>query len=1280
MSNGTSSTADELSFSAQERIDRACDDFEAAWKSSGRPRIEELLAANQPRPGRLALLRELLNLELFWRKKRDERPEPREYIDRFPERDECAEVARAFMRAASAHRRFTPHELHATGGLGAVFKAHDEELNREVALKKIREQRAHDPQSQARFLREAEVTGQLEHPGIVPVYSLNRSDDGSPFYAMRFIHGETLQAAITRFHTGGGSGPGLNLKGGERLLAFRGLIRRFIDVCNPIAYAHSRNVLHRDIKPDNIMLGPFGETLVLDWGLTKALAGAAGGESGDPSPSPGAASGSSDTQPGSRIGTLGYMSPEQAAGQHDQLGPASDVYSLGATLYAILTGQRPLAGEQDANQILKKTQEGDMPPPSSVRPDIPRPLEAICRKAMALRPEDRYPSARSLADDLESWMAGEPVTAWSEPFGVRAQRWVRRHRTLVTTSAAVILVAFVGLGGFSVLLTAKNRELDRQIQRAEKREQLAIDAVKKFRDVVVNNRELKERKDLERLRKALLQEPINFFRTLREQLESEHDTRPQSLLKLATASFELANTTAEYGNLSDAMRLFRESLTMADALVRAHSDAEDYDSLRASCHNEIGNLLLDMGEPIKALGEYRDDMAICERLVNVRPHVARYKRDLAVAHDNIANAYTKARRGEESIGEHRHAVELRELLAHQHPETAAYQSDLAVSHQNIGAEFWLSGRYADALPPLNRAKELWEQLARDHPQDPSYRDNLSATYAMIANSLYSSGRAPDWLPHQLKAEELLNQVIADCPGVPSYRARLADLLRNLGMWYQNQGQVEAAQHYYKRAVSTFETLVHQCPEVRKYAQGLGRTYGSLALFCDRTGRRDEGLRLRLQELSIWEEQAKQPDDLMSQGFLAGAHSALALNRWLAKDMETAETHSKKSLKVLDALLRKSKADVVTANLAAGTHETLGQIYQATDRLELALSEFESVVALHERAPSQQQASTDWISAMARAQLQLGEVYGALGRRQDASRLRTKAIKLLQHLEARARGDGMAMYGVVVTALQLAQSFLFTGELVRAREFVERSLTLTRQLAQTRRNDTFSQLPLVVSENVAGLLEWHSGHTHAALGHFERARKQAESILRADQGNEIATGALAVAVANQADVLMGQGRLADALKTWNTVIALHDKDRAHYFESRRAVTSALLNGRRPNQTDLAELEQASDEGDRLDRRGGVMSYGLYALAQTHALCCRGFPDNPGQALATREAKAEPHAARALELLRRAHRVRLFEAPVHRKRLEKDPFFDPLRGRRDFQDLMTDISFPAEAFAH
>src|SRR5262249_20241143 len=154
---------------------------------------------------------------------------------------------------------------HASGGLGDVFVAEDQELHREVALKEIRPQHAHNTHSRGRFLLEAEITGGLEHPGIVPVYGLGQYADGRPYDAMRFIYGDNLKEAIRRFHEA--DVPGRDP--GERALALRQLLRRFMDVCNAVAYAHSRGVLHRDLKPGNIMLGKFGETLVVDWGLAK---------------------------------------------------------------------------------------------------------------------------------------------------------------------------------------------------------------------------------------------------------------------------------------------------------------------------------------------------------------------------------------------------------------------------------------------------------------------------------------------------------------------------------------------------------------------------------------------------------------------------------------------------------------------------------------------------------------------------------------------------------------------------------------------------------------------------------------------------------------------------------------------------------------------------------------------------------------------------------------------------------------------------------------------------
>ena len=179
-------------------------------------------------------------------------------------------------------------------------------------------------------------------------------------------------------------------------------------------------MIHRDIKPANIIVGKHGETLVVDWGLAKAV-GRADPTVDEQTLAPSSSSSSSETLPGSALGTPAYMSPEQARGDPDHLGPRSDVYSLGATLHCLLTGKPPFAGD-DMGAILRAVQAGEFPRPSQRDSSIDRALETVCPKAMALRPEDRYPTPKALADDLERWMADEPVTAWREPFSRRARR------------------------------------------------------------------------------------------------------------------------------------------------------------------------------------------------------------------------------------------------------------------------------------------------------------------------------------------------------------------------------------------------------------------------------------------------------------------------------------------------------------------------------------------------------------------------------------------------------------------------------------------------------------------------------------------------------------------------------------------------------------------------------------------------------------------------------------------------------------------------------------------
>jgi serine/threonine protein kinase/Zn-dependent protease len=338
----------------------------------------------------------------------------------------------------SSGGRFQVLRLHAEGGLGEVYVARDEEVHRDVALKRIKDQHADNPQSRARFLIEAEITGGLEHPGIVPVYGLGTYDGGKPFYAMRFIRGESLKAAIARFH----ADPAMQKNSGQRTLALNKLLRRFLDVCNAVAYAHSRGVLHRDLKPGNIMLGDYGETLVVDWGLAKAVGHRLEPDAAQQTEWTLKPTSGSDVQltvTGQCLGTPAYMPPEQAAGRLDELGAPSDVYSLGATLYVLLIGRPPFT-EPDLPTLLRQVEKGDFPLPRQIRPWIDPALEAVCLKAMARRPQDRYPSPRALAEDIEHWLADEPVTAYPQE-GMSPRRFEREAREFYTRMIKFMFIA-----------------------------------------------------------------------------------------------------------------------------------------------------------------------------------------------------------------------------------------------------------------------------------------------------------------------------------------------------------------------------------------------------------------------------------------------------------------------------------------------------------------------------------------------------------------------------------------------------------------------------------------------------------------------------------------------------------------------------------------------------------------------------------------------------------------------------------------------------------------------
>lgn len=367
-------------------------------------------------------------------------------------------------------QRYVLTRLHAQGGIGRVWLAHDAGLGRDVALKELLPERTGNAAVAARFLQEAQITGQLEHPGIVPIYDLSwHAAENQPFYTMRFVKGQTLREASLAHHE-------KRRAGQAGALDLRRLLNAFVGVCNALAYAHSRGVLHRDLKGQNVILGEYGEVVVLDWGLAKIL----DAKQRDPAPTPVGSEPPApvvlesdtpvgDTMPGQLLGTPGYMSPEQAQGRLDLVDARTDIYGLGAILFEILTGRAPHQG-QDGTEAIRRTIYDDSPQPRTVEPTVPPALNAICARAMAKQRSERYASAADLAEDVQRFLADEPVHAWREPRSVRLRRWLGRHRTAVTSAAAVLVVVTLGLAaGLVLLASARERERVAKDQQAAAR-------------------------------------------------------------------------------------------------------------------------------------------------------------------------------------------------------------------------------------------------------------------------------------------------------------------------------------------------------------------------------------------------------------------------------------------------------------------------------------------------------------------------------------------------------------------------------------------------------------------------------------------------------------------------------------------------------------------------------------------------------------------------------------------------------------------------------------------
>jgi len=729
--------------------------------------------------------------------------------------------------------RYTLLNVHAQGGLGIVFKAFDHELNRTVAIKEIKSNAGRSESiTRGRFIQEALITAALGHTGIVPIYSMGREADGSPHYAMRLYEGSDLRQELVRFYRD----PANRDLNPTHSVRFRELLTRFVQVCKTIAYAHRRGVIHRDLKPANIMLGSYGETLVLDWGLAKQIdtqdpfakpAGSAASPEPIPAPVRLSKSDSADsTAMGQELGTPEYMSPEQARGEIDRVGVATDVFGLGATLYSILTGAAPIR-ESTKEEKLARARVADFRPPNEFNRRLPPALNAICVKAMAATMEDRYPSALALAADIENWLADEPVSAYRDPLLTTARRQIRRHPAM--TSLAVASLAFLAIGSSlytSVVraqrdqILAANELTEQALTKAKASNAAAEDVIEQFA-IRIGDDAWSQIPQFEPFRLQMVELAIENRRKLSNLADNDPDTEHN----IGTSLLRWANLYRSMNRFVEAEPPMAEAARIAEKLIEQEPMNPKFAGFLLSNRAYMLDLSIRVRGSVESAGLMETtlrDMTLLRTRFTDYPLLLRYN---ALAANPVAKVLRDLDRHDEAIRLLNPTTRIMDLVADGNPEDDSSARLSAISWMLL-AEIARDTRSPDhaALAEIASREAAWrvERMLARNPDDVHARDlevmGLQAkAFWAIEDSQDHAAAAP--LIEQ--AIERLEALEAETSDSANRKSRLAQAIALRSEIRRSAGDLAAAMDDSDRAIGLFDRLADESADAPHYADSRG---------------------------------------------------------------------------------------------------------------------------------------------------------------------------------------------------------------------------------------------------------------------------------------------------------------------------------------------------------------------------------------------------------------------------------------------------------------------------
>lgn len=916
------------------------------------------------------------------------------------------QLAEVLSVAGDQLHRFRIIRNLAQGGIGTVFVAYDRDLQREVAIKELKRKFANVRAVVQRFDAEATVTGNLEHPNIVPIYATGRRSDGRPYYAMRLIRGRSMQVVVSELHQKHSH----SLDFRNQPVA-RDLLFRFVTVCRAIGFAHTRGVLHRDLKASNIMVGDFGETLVVDWGLARYLHARDHTDQASTQQAVTDQLGRQATLHGTIVGTPGFMSPEQAMGRTDEITVACDIYSLGATLFQILTNSVPLT-----NSVLTGTVEKFV--------TAPAPLKAICQKAMAVEPRARYASAELLAADLEAWLFDEPVSVLPDTRVQKVKRWAKKHPAIVGSGLASLLIAIVAMGVTLSILSEKNESL----RISNLREQAAAHEASQSEAAAKAHGEeaVRQRQRVLGILNTFLMDVERGLANVPGSAAVQRNVLTTVLNKLGEISNEFADDRVSQSN---AMAL----VDLGDLFSRVGTKDIRLDLPRSS------KVTL---SPLEAAGEmYAEAMEIAER--SQVDEAVDQRRIIALIKQKQADVLRQTARTPEALKLISESLTIRKELLADSPASVQAALDVVSAIDYRGQIYLQDGDYPGARVAFVETQSMLNRLSQDSPEDTEIKRRLGIALSRLADIAVHDGDID--LATQLYNQDLAisKELYESSPNSISTKRDLCIALDRIGNISATRGRLQDAMVSYVESRRLREELHEAEPTDMKLSLELIVSYmkcGDARMLLKEV---DEAQADYGKVLNLSDDLAKiDPQNTKVRRFQSMSAEVLADVALEQKQYDAALGFAKKSLTISRELVAKDPTNgemqrdlfICYAKVAK---VLLGQkaYEECLAQLDLALNIAQSC---YQRHPESLQSIGDYSFIL----MKRAEAYLETGNAASASHDLGIVIPLLESIPESNRQDAKTRRRLANAITMLGRTLAEQAQTAKARTAFERSREMT----------------------------------------------------------------------------------------------------------------------------------------------------------------------------------------------------------------------------------------------